>query len=218
MMALNFLPCHVGLKSKEMDINHTSCFCGLAFIPARSSYCYVWFSFPWSSCPRSTQGPWSNSPSSFVGEAGGNFTKCYPAHHCSLRKSYLGYWTVCILIARIKGQLQKVKVWKGLAKARDSPARQWTWLELMLCCRSWRRQVSFQRLSRWRSFWAEELAFGWFCLQWIISQRMALCHHLLLFWWTKAWADEGQCVWPGACTCARIPARHKQKPVISQGT
>lgn len=46
-----------------------------------------------------------------IPEKGGlYFGRCYPAHHHSFRNRYLSCWTVGILIARIKGQLQNRKV------------------------------------------------------------------------------------------------------------
>lgn len=46
---------------------------------------------------------------------------------------------------------------------------------------------------------------------------MALCHDLLLFWWTKAWDDEGQCVWCAVCTCASILLVINQRQLFLKG-
>lgn len=162
-----------------MDSHHTSCFCGLESILA-TNFFFFFFSviddfFHRLAAPDLYKGFGHTFSSSFTWKAAG---KCYPAHHHSLKECYLSCWTVCILITRIKGQLQKVKVIKRISWREWQPGEAMSivgvnvvLLPLTAAGESWGP-------SCWRSFWAEELALGWFFF----------CNELFLRKWLYATA------------------------------
>lgn len=95
-------------------------------------------------------------------------------------QSLLTGWAVCALLVRIKGQLQKVKGSKRiLRQSQWQPSQAVSIVGVDAALLPLTASVGSWGLSLWRSFWVEELAFGWFYLWWIISQRVALCHYLL---------------------------------------